>query len=366
LLSESPGIIGSIVAQRLANQRVTGPVRGDPAKVVAWLGAVQAQEYGPAKWALGLRLAAGVTDAAVQRAIDAGRILRTHVLRPTWHFVPPADIRWMLELTAPSVLRRMAPYHRQMGLERAVFTRAAQVCERALRDGQFLTRKELGPHLKSAGLPHDGMRLLHLMMHAEVEGVICSGPRRGKQSTYALLAERAPDGPRLSRDEALVELARRYFRSHGPATLRDFVWWSGLTTADAKRGLEMNRARELSVDGMTYWTLGSAARVRSQPRLVRLLPIYDEYLVAYRDRVAVPYGPSMVRSRAGGYMRFQHALVIAGQVAGTWRAAPKRNGVQIDVAPLRRLTKLEQRALRREVARYQRFLGTPVSVALPG
>jgi Winged helix DNA-binding domain len=366
VFSESLGIIGSIVEQRLANQRVTGPLRGNAAKVVAWLGAVQAQEFGPAKWALGLRLPAGATDAAVQRAIDAGRILRTHVLRPTWHFVLPADIRWMLELTAPSVLRRMAPYHRQMGLETAVFARAAKVCERALRDGQFLTRKELAPHFKSAGLPHDGMRLLHLMMYAEIEGVVCSGPRQGKQSTYALLAERAPDAARRSRDEALRELARRYFRSHGPATLRDFVWWSGLTTSDAKRGLEMNRARHLSVNGMTYWTLGFAAGVRSQPQLVRLLPIYDEYLVAYRDRAAVPHGPSMVPSRTGGYVQFQHALVIAGQVAGTWRTAPKRQGVQIDVAPLRRLTKLEQRALRREVARYTRFLGTPVSVALPG
>lgn len=363
MLSKGLEIVGPIVTQRLANQRVTGAVKGDAAKLVAWLGAVQAQEFGPAKWGLGLRLLPGVTDATIQRAFDAGRILRTHVLRPTWHFVPPADIRWMLELTAPSVLRRMAPYHRQMRLETAVFTRAAKLCERTLRDGQFLTRKELGLHFKSAGLPHDSMRLLHLTMCAELDGVICSGPRRGKQSTYALLAERAPDARRLSRDEALRELARRYFRSHGPATLRDFVWWSGLTTADAKRGLEMNNARQLVEDGTVYWTLGRPAG-GARRALVRLLPVYDEYLVAYRDREVVPHGPAMVRSRAGGYVKFQHPLVIAGQVAGTWRTVQKRQGVQVDVVPLRRFTPLEHRALRREVARYQRFLGTPVSLTI--
>ncbi len=353
-----------IVEQRLANQRVAGAVPGDAAKVVRWLGAVQAQEFGPARWALGLRLPVGITDSQVQRAFDAGRILRTHVLRPTWHFVTPADIRWMLELTAPSVHRRMATYHRQMGLDSSTFTRATRVCERALRDGQFLTRQELGAHLARAGLPSQSFRLAHIAMYAELQGVICSGPRRGKQSTYALLAERAPDGARLSHDEALGELAHRYFRSHGPATLRDFVWWSGLTTADAKRGLEMNRARELSVGDMKYWTLGPVAGVRPQPRLVRLLPIYDEYLVAYRDRAAVPYGPSMVPARAGGYVQFQHALVIGGQVAGTWRTTQRPQGVHVQIAPLRRLTALEQRSLRREVTRYERFLGTPVTLSL--
>ena len=322
-----------------------------------WLGAVQAQEYGPAKWGLGLRLDSGITDSRIQRAFDAGRILRTHVLRPTWHFVTPADIGWMLELTAASVHRRMAVYHRQMGLNSSTFVRAAKICERVLRDGQFLMRQELREHFERAGLPSAGYRVGHMTMYCELEGIICSGPRRGKQSTYALLAERAPGGVRLSREEALGELARRYFRSHGPATLRDFVWWSGLTTSDAKRGLEMTRARKLAVDGTTYWSLGRAGGVRQRRPLVKLLPVYDEYLVAYRDRAAVPHGPSMVRTRAGGYMQFQHAVVIDGHVAGTWRAAPSADGVQVTVAPLRRMTPAERRALAREIARYRRFLG---------
>ncbi|MGH7529776.1 MAG: winged helix DNA-binding domain-containing protein, partial [Gemmatimonadales bacterium] len=273
-----------------------------------------------------------------------------------------ADIRWMLELSAASVHRRMATYDRRLGLDASIFTRAAKLCERVLRDGQFLTRQELVSHFAGAGLPADSIRLAHILLYVELEGVICSGPRRGKHATYALLAERAPTSARLSRDDALGELARRYFRSHGPATLRDFVWWSGLTTAAARRGLEMNRARSLAVDGRTYWTVGPVPRVRSRPPLVRLLPIYDEYLVAYRDRDAVPHGPAMIASRAGGYVRFQHPLVIKGQVAGTWRASQTATGVQVDVAPLRRLTPLERRALQQERARYRRFLGHPVSL----
>ena len=351
----------SLPHQRLANQLVTRTAHRDPAGVVAWLGAVQAQEYGPAKWALGLRLPSGITDAKIQRALDAGRILRTHVLRPTWHFVPPADIRWMLELSAASVHRRMAIYDRRLGLDSAVFHRAARICERVLRDGQFLTRHDLGAHFARAGLPADSIRLAHIAQYIELEGVITSGPRRGNQATYALLDERASSSVRLPREEALGELARRYFRSHGPATVRDFVWWSGLNTADARRGLEMNRARKIDLDGSTYWTLG-ASGARAPRQRVHLLPIYDEYLVAYRDRAAVSHGPSMIASRAGGYVQFQHALVIDGQVAGTWRATRNDLGVQVNL--LRRLTPLERHALAKEIARYQRFLGAPTRAAI--
>jgi hypothetical protein len=326
--------------------------------MVAWLGAVQAQEYGPAKWALGLRLPTGATDAAVNRALDQGRILRTHLLRPTWHFVTPADIRWMLELTAPHVHRTMSSYDRQLGLDADLMIRATDVIERALGEHRYLTRRDLGAHLERAGLPGRSRELAHIAMHAELEGIICSGPRRGKQFTYALLADRAPAAPRLSRDEALAELARRYFTSHGPATIRDFIWWSGLRTADAKRGLEMNRARSHDMDGLKYWSLGrAAARPPGRKTGVHLLPIYDEYLVSYRDHQAVPR-PAYV---LGG---FQHALVIAGQVAGTWRTAPDAEKHGVHVTTLRRLTAAERRGLTQAAARYGRFLGVPLSLSV--
>ena len=350
-----------ITDQRLQNQRITRPGPSGPAKMVAWLGAVQAQEYGPAKWGLGLRLPPGVTDAALERAVKQGRILRTHVLRPTWHFVTPADIRWMLELTAPQVHRRMSPYDRQLGLDADVKTRATGVIERALRDGGCLTRLELGAHLVRAGLPGKTTHLAHIAMYAELEGVICSGPRRGKQFTYALLAHRAPRAKRLSRDEALAELTLRYFRSHGPATIRDFAWWSGLKAADAKRGLEMNRAKPQEVDGVRYWTVGRQPGRDSKPRTtVHLLPGFDEYLVAYRDRHAVPhslYATPSFRLAAG-------ALVIGGQVAGAWRTIPGPMGVVVEVETTNQLTAGERRALTKAVGRYGRFLGAPVSLSI--
>jgi hypothetical protein len=343
---------------RLQNQRITRPGPRGAEKVVAWFGAVQAQEYGPAKWGLGLRSPPGTTDAAIERAIDRGRILRTHVLRPTWHFVTPADIRWMLELTAPRVHRIMSSYDRRLGLDADVMTRAAGVFERALGDHGCLTRREVGAHLQRAGLPSGSMALAHMAMYAELEGLICSGPRRAKQSTYALVAERAPSAARLQRDEALAKLTRRYLRSHGPATIRDFVWWSGLKAADAKRGLEMIGARQREVDGLKYWTVGHDPR--STPRskgLLHLLPIYDEYLVAYRDHRVVP-------RPAYALGNFQHALVVGGQVAGTWRLVARAKGLAMDVRTLSRLTAAQRRGLAQAAARYRRFLGVPVSLSV--
>jgi Winged helix DNA-binding domain len=348
--------LARIAQQRLRNQRIIGPGFSSPEDVVAWMGAVQAQEYGPAKWALGLRSKPGVTEAAVERAIIEGRILRTHVLRPTWHFVTPQDIRWMLELTAPQVHRRMATYDVQLELTPSVMTRAVGVIERALGDGAHLTRAELGAELQRAGLPGKLRELAHIMMHAELKGVICSGARRGKQFTYAHLEHRAPAARKLPRDEALAELTTRYLRSHGPATVRDYVWWSGLKTTDAKRGMEMSGAKSREVDGLKYWSLGPFSSKSARPNTtVHLLPVYDEYLVAYRDQQAVPRPAYTMGS-------FHQALVIGGQVAGSWRASSGRGGVTVQVTPHRHLAALERRALTREVTRYEQFLGVAVTL----
>lgn len=353
-----------VAAQRQFNQGITCGVHRRPADVVAWCGAVQAQEYEPARWGLGLRTRDSITADEVEQAFTQGRILRTHVMRPTWHFVTPADIRWMLTLTAPRVQRAMAVYNRNQELDARTLSRGTAVFERVLRDGHFLTRLELGERLRRAGLSLAGMRLALLTMHAELEGVVCSGPRRGKQFTYALLEERAPKARVLERDEAVGELCRRFLRSHGPATVRDFVWWSGLLTADAKRGLEIAKARHTAADGLVYWDLEERPSGDPREALVSLLPIYDEYLVAYRDRVAVPHGPSAVQSGAGVPVRFLHALVVGGQVAGTWRTARASGSVTLEVALLRRLSSRERKALTAEVDRYARFSGTAVTLSV--
>jgi len=341
----------AIAERRLDNQGIASPRERRAEDVVAWLGAVQAQEYPAAKWALALRMHDGVTDAEIDQVMDEGRIIRTHVMRPTWHFVPASDLGWMLALTSARVHRALAYANRYYELSASTRTRAACVFERALRENRELTRGELGTHLARARIKATGIRLALLTIFAEVEGVICSGPTRQKQMTYALLARRVPKPKRLSGEEALAELTKRYVRSHGPATIRDFVWWSGLTSADARRGLDMIKARQTVIDGLTYWSTREDAKTpRARARNVHLLPIYDEYLVAYRDRAAV--------RRFNGAGGLQPSVVIRGQVVGSWRTTRNGGDVSLEIMAGRTLTQAEQRSLKRTVALYETFVGT--------
>lgn len=334
--------LATIARRRLANQLLTGVPLRRPADVVGWFGAMQGQEYEPAKWAIGLRLPRATADS-IERAIDEGRILRTHVMRPTWHLVRREDIRWLIALTAPRVRQATAYHAKYVELDRRTLVRGAAVIERALAGG-CLTRKEIAAHLAGARLPMAGQRLAHLVMYAEIEALICSGPRRAGHVTYARLDDRAGPPEVVSRDEALARLTTRFFASHGPATIRDFSWWSGLTMADGRRGVEMIRAGSETIDGLVYWTAGPPRRERARRDRVHLLPIYDEYLVAYRDRIAVPHATL-----------FQHALVIDGQVAGSWR--PLRPGERraVTLEPERALTLRESAAAARAVRRYTVF-----------
>ena len=356
-----------IVAQRLVNQKLVRSKLREPVEIVSWLGAVQSQDYAGAKWALNLR-APDLTDADVDRAFDEGAILRTHVLRPTWHFVAPADIRWMLALTGPRIQSRSIPYHRKLGLDNAVFARSRRVLERSLGGGKHLTRAALGAALTRAGVQVDGLRLAFLMMHAELDGVICSGPRQGKQFTYALIDERAPRGRTLTDEEALAELTRRYFASHGPATVRDYVWWSGLTVKQATRGLEMLGRGGVSeiVDGLTYWSVPSAARPKSVTRpvspVVYLLPNYDELMNALRDRDLFMDADGVIPRDA--FVGFPHQLAIDGILRGAWRRTLSARAVTIAVRPFRPLSKNEKSALADAVARYGTFMKLPAELLM--
>jgi hypothetical protein len=347
-----------IVGARLANQRLTKSGPADPVKTVAWFGAMQAQDYPAAKWALGLRTRGNPTDADIEGAVDEGRILRTHVMRPTWHFVAAADVRWLLALTAPRVHRALRWGHGQLGTDAELRTRAMRVIERVLTRESSQTRIELAEHLDRAGIPVRRTALALVVIHAELEALVCSGPRRGKYPTYALLDRRVPRAAPLDRDEALAELTRRYYQSHGPATVRDFVWWSGLTVADARRGLDIVKARSQSIGGLSYWSL-SAQRTGDAPPDVHLLPIYDEYLVAYRDHLAVPRG----KTRWG---ILPQACISRGQVAGVWKAVQERDRLVVEVQAERRLTRDERLTLEQKVERYGRFRGSPVSLRTTG
>jgi len=212
----------NIIANRLYNQLISRPAFESPAEVVSWLGAVQAQDYAAAKWALGLRMKDG-SDAALDRALADGTIIRTHVIRPTWHFVTPADIRWMLALTAPRVKAALSYNSHRLGLDASVYKRSGSVLAKALQGGKQLTRLELAAILRQRGIKTDNLGFIHILLHAELDAIICSGGRRGRQFTYALLEERVPHAQKLDRDEALAELTSRYFTSHGPATVQDYA-----------------------------------------------------------------------------------------------------------------------------------------------
>lgn len=349
-----------LVIQRLHNQKLSDAGCRRAADVVRRLGAVQAQEFRPAKWALGLR-AAGVTEADVDAAFDRGLILRTHVMRPTWHFVPAADIRWMLELTGPAVSRRMAPYNRKLELDAALFARSHDAVARALEGGRFLTRTELAEVLARAGIHARSQRLGHLMLQAELDRVICSGPRRGRHQTYALFDERAPRAVSLPRDEALAELAWRYFRSHGPATLRDFSWWSGLPMADVRAAVALTgtRLRETVIEGRRCW---HAARSDSRSGTgTHLLPIYDEYLIAYRERDDVIHPTARAHATPDLYGNW---VIVDGRLAGTWRQVEDGSRVRIRISTPVSMTKAARRALAASAQRLAEFSGTPVSLAV--
>jgi hypothetical protein len=346
---------------RLRNQGLVEPRRFAPGEIVTWLGAVQAQDYAGAKWALGLR-APELTDTEVDEVFDSGAILRTHMMRPTWHFVVAADIRWMLMLTGPRVHKVNAHYYRSLGLDDGLLARSNDVLARVLEGGKQLTRQELRGALGQAGISTDGanstLRLSYIVMHAELDGVICSGPRRGRQFTYALLEERAPQATRLERDEALAELTRRYFTSHGPAMVKDFTWWSGLTTADAEAGLEMVTSQIVSetVDGRTYWLSRSATAAEKVAGNAYFLPNYDEYTIGYTDHSAI-FDPSFA---ANVELLFPHSIVVDGQVVGWWRREVSKDRLVITARLLKPLTEGQHEALAGATGPYSRFLGTPV------
>jgi Winged helix DNA-binding domain len=348
-----------LIRDRLTNQKLVDSRLATPQDVVAWQGAVQAQDFAGAKWALGLR-ARGLGDADVERAFNDGAILRTHVLRPTWHFVTPADIRWLLTLSAPRVHAANRSVYRKYELDAKTFSRSRTVLERALKRKTFLTRDELAAALERAGISADRIRLAYVVIHAELEQVICSGPRRGKQFTYALLDERAPRVRPISSDESLARLSERYFSSHGPATIRDYVWWSGLTVRQATTGIELVKPslERIEIDHLTYWRAPAPARVRKVPALsgAFLLPNYDEYLIAYRDRDGVVEPALARRWGAAGPEAYAHPVVVDGRFAGVWRRAVKRDAVVVEVTPYRALKVGERKSVEEATERYGRFL----------
>jgi Winged helix DNA-binding domain len=318
-----------IPSYRLHYQQISAPVHQSPSDLAGYMGAMQAQDYTMSKWAVGTRLP-GLTDTEVVAALDTGALVRTHVLRPTWHIVAGRDVRWMLALTGPRIKASLAAYDRGLGIDAALYARANALIVKALEGGNHLTREEVMDAIKQGGVATDSSRAVHFMMNAEVEGLICNGIMRGNTQTYALLDEKVPPAPVLAREEALVELARRYFRSHAPATLADYQWWSGLSMPDARAGLEAIKSTldAFESHGQTYYLPAHSVAPASVPS-VYFLPAFDEYCVSYKDRKAV-FDPAWQGLAITSNGIFKPIIVVNGMVTGIWKRTVTKTRMVID------------------------------------
>lgn len=348
-----------ILKYRLQNQQISSHAFEHADDVVKWFGAIQAQDYAGAKWALGLRVSKA-TDDVIEKLLSAGKIIRTHVMRPTWHFVHREDLRWMLQLTGERVKATMASRERQLGLNDKIFNKCNDIIVKALEGNKQLTRPELMSLLNKAGINTDEYRSGHIAIHAELDGLICSGARRGNQFTYRLIDNVLPETSSIDRDEALGKLALRYFTAHGPATIHDFAWWSGLTLTDVKRAIEIadKHLAFQELDGLIYWFATDMPGPKSSGKGIYLLPNYDEYTVGYANRDALAAAAGM---NARDNILFSNVIVIDGKVKGTWKRSLRKDSIAFEYVLPKKLSKQHEQALRASAKRYARFFGLKLS-----
>ncbi|HEY0707559.1 MAG TPA: winged helix DNA-binding domain-containing protein [Polyangia bacterium] len=365
---------------------------GTAESVVRWMGAMQAQDYAQALWAVAVRMTKA-TVADVERTIVDGRIVRTWPMRGTIHFVPAADARWMLALSAPRMLARDVRRLRQLEIDGKTLARAERIFQRALSGGKRLSRSAMLALLTEAGIPPTGQRGYHILWHAAQTGLICLGPMTfkaaaqqrvvdeadepadaagaegAKEQTFVLLDEWAPGGKALDRDEALARLARRYFTGHGPATVRDFAWWGGLSLTDARAGIAGAKPslQSETIEGVEFWLVAdqeprSRAIVSSRSGRAHLLPAFDEYLIGYADRRAVLAAAHVDKIVPGGNGIFMPTIIVDGQVVGIWRRTFSKRGVEVSLLPFKRAgLRALLAALAPAAERFAAFLGRPLA-----
>ncbi len=348
---------------RLLNQKIVGSGFRSPDEIVRWMGAMQAQDFSMAKWALGLRLV-NSTEKNITDAFNKGEILRTHLMRPTWHFVSPDDIYWLLKLTAPQIKTSLKTRHRNLELSEEIVRKSLKLIEKVLYKENNKTREELNSVLNKEKIRTDENRLSHILLLAELEGVICSGAVRGNKITYSLLSERVSEKITFTREESLAELACRYFSSHYPATLSDYSWWSGLSLSDARKGLELVRDdfHFENIDQEKYWLPNSFSAVESLDPTVVLLPAYDEFLISYRNRKAALSLMDQKRVVSTNGI-FWPTIVNNGQVTGLWKKSTRNNTVLVE-ADLIQQDEHTERLIAEEIKHLSLFWDKPADLII--
>lgn len=348
---------------RLLNQQIATTKFTTVKDIVGWMVAMQAQDYSMVKWAIGTRLP-NFTIVQVDEAIDRGEIIRTHLLRPTWHFVSADDIYWLLELTAPRIRASLKLRHQGLELTESLIAKSNALIQGALLDGNHLTREELVAILQNAKIATDENRASHIFMCAELDGIICSGATKNKKQTYALLSERVPKSENLTREESLKRIASRYFVSRGPATLQDFVWWSGLSAGDARNALEMVKSNLISekIGSETYWFTNSLSVPKNDNNSTYLLPAFDEFLISYKDRNASLPLANLKKAVSNNGI-FWPIIVVNGQVMGLWKRTIKKEKVIVETDLFQPQNKSIRNLIEKEVIAFGDFLGKKAEVS---
>jgi hypothetical protein len=339
---------------RIVSHQLGKPAFDEPKKLVAWMGAMQAQDYGMSKWAVGVRLKSA-TMADVEAALHRGDILRTHVMRPTWHLVAAEDIRWMLQLSKERIKSSGKSRDRDLEITEELYSKCNRHISKMLEGNRHLTRQEIGSELTKAGIAVDTARMIHFMMRAETEGFVCSGIDKGNKQTYALLDERVPPVKALHREEALAMLATNYFKSHSPASLHDFCWWSGLSVSDAKQAIHLIQ-RELFTDrkGEPHLFIHQSCNKEFLFNdTLHFLPAFDEYIIAYRDRtsiLAVEHQPKAFAKNG----TFHPVIMYNGKIVGNWQRPANKDRTAIHYSFFEAID-LSDDLLKRAMNRYKRF-----------
>lgn len=342
---------------RLYSQQLANPVFDNPKDLVSWMGAIQAQDYAMSKWAVGIRLKSGNLQT-VNEALAKGEILRTHVMRPTWHYVAAEDIRWMLKLSAKRIMAANDSYAKGRGqdISPAIYNKANHLLEKILANNNHQTKQEIDEAFRKAGLETDERQSNRFLTHAEAEGIICSGIDKNKKITFALLEERVAPVKELHKEEALAKLARNYFRSHSPAGLKDFIWWSGLTATEAKQAVSFIE-HELITERFCAqnFYVHQSCKEEKVTDVLHILPSYDEYLISYKDRTDVLKAEHQPKA-FNTFGLFRPVILHDGQIVGNWNKAVKRNALSISMEWFEQKTKIKKALLQRAEERYLDFL----------
>lgn len=314
---------------RLHNHQIVSSDFSTPKELAGWMGAMQAQDYEMAKWAIGVRLPSS-TREDIEEAIEKSHIIRTHLLRPTWHFISAEHFPWLLKLSRPRVMVTMRSRHKQLGLTKEIIAKSNRTIKEILARDQPLTRSELLEQLEEAGFENKDNRISHLLLRAELDGIIGSGPSRGTKYTYTLMEDHLSHVSAFDKEEARTKLARLYFQSHGPATLEDFVWWSGLTKTSSRKAIKMLRPELISeeIGDYKYWFFDEFGQAVNNELSIYLLPAYDEYVVSYRNREMIISGEDEAKAISANGI-FRPVIVVNGEVKGIWKRMVKSDSVKV-------------------------------------